>query len=189
MSAGTLDELEVTPEQIALLRKLQQQQTLNRPSDYHVALVKRQRIKDEKKKPPLSSLPGGGYRQYMLAVGRHERLDAKDVADAREATAKWKRENPTDLKPPVDPPKHVFVQGDVIVPETDEEAIVFDQDPNKFREIGVAGADGADGVDAVLAENARLKGLVARQEELDRREKELNDKEAELKKAGNKGNR
>lgn len=187
MSAGTLDELdEISPEDVALVRQIRRNQSQRRASDYRVALMNRFRIRDEKKKPPVSSLPGGGYRQYMLVVGRHERADAKDVAAARAETERYAREHPGVPRSPVDPPKHVFVAGDVIVPETDEEALTLDQDPNKFREIGVAGD--ADGVDAVLAENARLKDRLARQKELDRREKELNEREAALAKDGKSKN-
>lgn len=179
MSAGTLDgiDADITEADIAVARQINARRNAGRATDYRRALVDRWAVKREEAKPPLTSLPGGGYKKYRLQAGRHERFDLKDIEAARRETEKVRAQR-GPLADPVTPPRHVFVPGDIVVPETDEEALMMDQDPNKFREIGTA--DDGDGVDALLAENNRLKSQLARQEELDRRERELAEREAAL---------
>lgn len=178
MSAGTLDEIDpndISEAELAAVRKILAGRAQTRQTDYRKALIARWGIKREDAKPPLSSLPGGGYKKYRLQAGRHERYDLKDIAEARRETERVRKER-GPLADPVTPPRHVFQPGDIVVPETDAEAIMMDQDQNKFREIGTA--DEGDGADALLAENNRLKSQLARQEEVERRERELAEREA-----------
>lgn len=170
MAADETEDLDVTAEEIAMVRRLRSRAVAKQISEYRKVLIQRAGCKNEKDKLPL---PEGGYRTYRLAAGRHIHALAEDVRKTSERNQElFKRLGPGT--PPENPPMTAYGAGDLVTPQSDSEALLMDQDPDKFRPVDARQASA--NVDELMAEIARLKQVETRAQEL---EKEL----AEQKKA------
>jgi hypothetical protein len=145
----------------ALAARLGRQRADDGRSAYHRTIVARATAgRDE----PVPELPPGGYETYTVQKGKHYRTERADLEAARErydARCKAAREAGKPTPDWLDPKQKEYRPGDEVTPETDGEALLMVQDPEKFRR-KVPGAPPDRIADLLLAsENEELRKRIA----------------------------
>lgn len=141
---------EFSPAELDFARKLRNQSQQRKIDDYRQNLRDRVRLRDEGRKPPLVE---GGYRTYVVLAGTHTRWDPEDRKRVDVINAEGRKRGGYQ---DVFPEEQVFRPGDRVTPISDNEALMMDQDPGKFRWVGAAEAP-TSRVDELMAEVERLK--------------------------------
>lgn len=138
----------ISPEIIALARKIQDRAQGRSVTPYRKSLLARLQS------PVQTTLPPFQYQTYRVTTGRHSHYRREDVV-AIEKTNVGRAGNT------VSPRETLYGPGDTFTPQSDGEALLVDQDPMKFQVIGLVADSNKEGSAELLAEINRLRAKEA----------------------------
>lgn len=155
---------EIDPQILSIAKRINDRVKNRVHTPYRKAILARLQAPNQNALPPMT------YQSYKVVYGQHSHFAREDVAECEKLN---RGRSNKDL---LNPRESNYGPGDTFTPQSDGEALMVDQDPNKYQPIGVVVGSEQAGAADLLAEINRLKANeAAKDAEMKELQKQLDE--------------